>query len=470
MLKPSSFRLIRKGAGQSELSFGIITDSNYLLKQGQYVRVKATRQGVSTFVFYGTITTHMESLLGAEQVKISQDVQCQGMKTIAARRSVKIDYAEGLTYGAIALEMVSDYLHQDGILAGTISTGATLQDDWSQEVISIQEVLDECASKSGFVWYVDDEAKLQFLQAPNFVGSAPFPLNASWTKYNNLKITTESSTYFNKLFLCGGDDETGNPIVLGFEDFAESEDQQDITGGTGVFGNITRDTSIVESDYKTCETGSTASTLNITGHGQQVGDIVWNYTRNEDRQVATIATDSFTVSPAFSGMSAQSSDTAEAGTSTTNIKMTGHGLSLGEMIYNATRDAYRFVHAIIDNDNVSVAAVTGQTTGDTIQKSGDVIAFFDKANDILQNLYKTQSIDPSVITFNTAQRCEPLQRLNVDLPALGQSGQFLIEDVEIIDRGVGLSKCWYAIRATKRNTLAFSAQRKLSYLDYWGDR
>ena len=34
-----------------------------------------------------------------------------------------------------------------------------------------------------------------------------------------------------------------------------------------------------------------------------------------------------------------SDDTAEAGTTTTNITMTGHGLSIGDMVINSTRNS-----------------------------------------------------------------------------------------------------------------------------------
>jgi hypothetical protein len=62
-------------------------------------------------------------------------------------------------------------------------------------------------------------------------------------------------------------------------------------------------------------------------------------------------------------------DAAEASTTTTNIKMTGHGLVAGDLIINTTRaNAARLVTVKVDNDNVTVAAVTGQTEGDTIVK------------------------------------------------------------------------------------------------------
>jgi hypothetical protein len=62
-------------------------------------------------------------------------------------------------------------------------------------------------------------------------------------------------------------------------------------------------------------------------------------------------------------------DTAEAGTTnTTNIKMTAHGLVTGDLIINTTRSNAARIVTYVDANNVTVATVTSQTTGDTIGK------------------------------------------------------------------------------------------------------
>jgi len=60
------------------------------------------------------------------------------------------------------------------------------------------------------------------------------------------------------------------------------------------------------------------------------------------------------------------SHSAEAGTTTTNIKITAHGLATGDHVVNTTRsNAVRLITKV-DNDNFTVQTVTGQTNGDTI--------------------------------------------------------------------------------------------------------
>ena len=57
---------------------------------------------------------------------------------------------------------------------------------------------------------------------------------------------------------------------------------------------------------------------------------------------------------------------AESGTTTTNIKITGHGLSAGDHVNNRTRKITLRVDTVVDANNFTVLAVVGQTTGDSI--------------------------------------------------------------------------------------------------------
>jgi hypothetical protein len=58
--------------------------------------------------------------------------------------------------------------------------------------------------------------------------------------------------------------------------------------------------------------------------------------------------------------------TAETGTTTTNITITSHGLSVGDYIENITRDAIKPVLTVVDVNNFTVEAITSQTVGDKI--------------------------------------------------------------------------------------------------------
>lgn len=57
---------------------------------------------------------------------------------------------------------------------------------------------------------------------------------------------------------------------------------------------------------------------------------------------------------------------AEAGTTTTNIKVTDHGLITGDVIVNTTRASATRTITVVDANNFTVDTVTGQTTSDSI--------------------------------------------------------------------------------------------------------
>lgn len=61
-------------------------------------------------------------------------------------------------------------------------------------------------------------------------------------------------------------------------------------------------------------------------------------------------------------------DAAEATTTTTKIKMTNHGLLNGDYIINTSRSNAVRVISVVDADNITVTAVTGQVAGDVISK------------------------------------------------------------------------------------------------------
>jgi hypothetical protein len=61
-----------------------------------------------------------------------------------------------------------------------------------------------------------------------------------------------------------------------------------------------------------------------------------------------------------------STELAEAGTDTTTIIITGHGLSTGDLIVNTTQSNATRIVTVSDPDTLTMDAVTGQTTGDSI--------------------------------------------------------------------------------------------------------
>lgn len=96
------------------------------------------------------------------------------------------------------------------------------------------------------------------------------------------------------------------------------------------------------------------------------------------------------------------SDVAESGTTTTNIKMTAHGMATGDYIINSTRSGAVRQIVRFDANNVTVTAITGQTTNDVILKrittSSAVWARIKSSNsyDSIESQQKTPNITHTV--------------------------------------------------------------------------
>lgn len=76
-----------------------------------------------------------------------------------------------------------------------------------------------------------------------------------------------------------------------------------------------------------------------------------------------------------------STDTMEATTTTTTVKATAHGLSVGDFIVNRTRSEARKVLTVPDVDSFTVDAVAGQTSGDTFSKGVDQLVGVEGLNE-----------------------------------------------------------------------------------------
>lgn len=128
----------------------------------------------------------------------------------------------------------------------------------------------------------------------------------------------------------------------------------------------------------------------------------------------------------FSGLTVKlddgtSLDSCEAGTTTTNIKATAHGLATDDYIINRTRsNAVRQI-TVVDADNFTVEAVTGQTNGDSFSKfaSSKTVGVEnlndETAYDYMSN-YQEKSIRASSVTATLPSTSFLLFKYNEILP------------------------------------------------------
>lgn len=126
---------------------------------------------------------------------------------------------------------------------------------------------------------------------------------------------------------------------------------------------------------KTYLTQNEETTLKLTAHGLETDDAIINDTRTSALTIVTKESVDLLSHAAIAGQTTGdtikkyeygSTETAEAGTTTTNITITGHGLTTSDYIINDTRGETRAISAVVDVNNITVAAITGQTTADEI--------------------------------------------------------------------------------------------------------
>lgn len=176
-LKANSFRLTTTIQKSNTCNFKLVMDKTDIMPlAGQQIKVAYNDK----VLFGGSIYDVKTSALGVENKghKLLISISSNGYNHIPARRSITVDYSVPKTSGEIVTDMVNNYLSSEGITAGTINSGAdwdAYPSDFPDKCISVKQVLDDMANKSGYKWYIDIERKLHFLENDTIV-NAPHEL------------------------------------------------------------------------------------------------------------------------------------------------------------------------------------------------------------------------------------------------------------------------------------------------------
>lgn len=165
MLKSDTFNLPRT-IQKSTCNFSLVIDNpSSIPLEGQQILIKHN----NIVIFGGSIYDVRLRLSGIpnDGHKIIASISSNGYNHIPARRSITVDYHIPKTSGQIVTDMVNNYLSSEGITAGTIQAGADWNEypsDFPDKCISVKQVLDDMASKSGYKWYIDIERRLHFVE------------------------------------------------------------------------------------------------------------------------------------------------------------------------------------------------------------------------------------------------------------------------------------------------------------------
>lgn len=107
----------------------------------------------------------------------------------------------GQTADLIAIDILNTYLAGEGITQGQIDTGP-LVSKAVYNYVRASDALNDLAEKSGFVWEIDQENRLNFRQRSSY--AAPFGFSDTSKPYRNMVHDETRSFYRNRQFLIGG--------------------------------------------------------------------------------------------------------------------------------------------------------------------------------------------------------------------------------------------------------------------------
>lgn len=140
------------------------------------------------------------------------DVECVDNNCIADRYLVVASYTNQIA-GYVVNNILQNYLIADGVTTGTIQDGLILDIAKFPRTNTVTEVFDQLAEICGFIWYIDYDKKLYFVERSASV--APFAIT-DVSAILNINLRQDRSRYRNRQFLRGGKTPTDEPILAEF--------------------------------------------------------------------------------------------------------------------------------------------------------------------------------------------------------------------------------------------------------------
>ena len=140
---------------------------------------------------------------------IFYDIECVDQQCIADRYLVAESYANQ-TAGTIVRDLMNNYLIADGITEGTIQNGNVLAIAKFIRTGTVTDALNQLADVSGYIWYIDFDKKLYFIERSADV--APFNIVDN-SPIVNINVRQDRSKYRNRQYLRGGTTPTDTNIT-----------------------------------------------------------------------------------------------------------------------------------------------------------------------------------------------------------------------------------------------------------------
>lgn len=133
------------------------------------------------------------------------DIECVDFNEIADRFIVAESYINELT-GDVITDIYNKYLVADGITIGEIQNGIIIESAKFPRVSTVTQVFDELAEFNGFIWYIDYNKALYFVERTYNDTLQTF---GETSQIRNVQIKFNKSQLRNRQFIRGGKSETG---------------------------------------------------------------------------------------------------------------------------------------------------------------------------------------------------------------------------------------------------------------------
>ncbi len=177
-------------------NFSIIdVNGKYDIKKGQDIQIYLG----GDLIFGGIVDTVKSSLVGSENSFKRIDVSGIDYTVIAERRVISYVYNNNIFAGQIVQNILNNYLSEESIEVGEILNGEELE----RAVFplkTIKEIFDTLAAISGYIWFIDYDKKLYFIERTTF--SSEFDIT-DYTKLLSFELSEGNPNYRNIQYVIG---------------------------------------------------------------------------------------------------------------------------------------------------------------------------------------------------------------------------------------------------------------------------
>lgn len=194
---------------RSTASFTIVDQTGaWSFSRGQQVEIlKAGFPPFPALLFGGVIWDVKEQRVPVSDV-IYHHVRCVDYHYLADKRLAAATYTSS-TAGAIVTDLLADYLADEGVTAGTIQAGPTI-DETTINYVPVSKALDALATQAGFIWEIDYYKRLNF--QVRTTTTAPFTVSADDVVKPSSSLAHDSNQYRNRQYVRAGKDVTDSQV------------------------------------------------------------------------------------------------------------------------------------------------------------------------------------------------------------------------------------------------------------------